>query len=145
MCCGRILNRPYKLFVTPEFSITKLPLNIENTIYEVKELVLQSTFSIDLMKSINCCSIPIWISNFNHLEIIRFERVKIDELYILKDLPVQYMIFENVECGDSKKINNALKLFKHLKKISYDQSLSFEVINYLKGLKLKLTTITEDS
>src|ERR1700761_7562529 len=45
-------NLPYMLFTTPEFNENVLPLNIKKDIHEIKELVLQPSFSTEAHKSI---------------------------------------------------------------------------------------------
>ena len=60
-------NLPYTVFLTPEFDLESLPDEIKKDIYEVKELILQPTFSVVNPKSIKYCIIPDWLSNFKNL------------------------------------------------------------------------------
>jgi hypothetical protein len=82
------------------------------------------------------------MSNFKEIEHLRLEYVEIDDLSYLKDLPIQHLILENIKYDDSKKLIAAIKVFKYLKEISYDQSLSADIRHSIKGLNLKLTPIS---
>jgi hypothetical protein len=136
-------NLPYILFTTPEFLEENLPTNIGKNIYEVKKLVLKPTFFVGASKAIKYCTIPEWLTNFKKIEDLRFEYVEIDDLNYLRNLPIQHLIFENIKFSDSKKIIAAIKQFKHLKDISYDQSFSIDLKQSIKELNFKLIPIDE--
>jgi len=131
------------LFTTPDFNETVLPLNIKKDIYEVKELVLQPSFSTEAHKLIRYCTIPKWLTNFKKIESLRFEYVELGELNSLNGLPIQHLTFENIKYDDSQKLIEAIKQFKHLKEVSYDRSLSTGLIHSIEKLNLKLTPVTE--
>ena len=133
---------PYMLFTTPEFREENLPFNIRRNIYEVKKLVVQPTF-LGVSKSEKFCTVPKWLVNFKKIEYLRFEYVELDDLSYLKDLPIKHLIIENIKYHDGKKLIAAIKQFKHLKEISYDQSLPEDVRHSIKGLNLKLTLVTK--
>jgi hypothetical protein len=134
-------NSPYMLFTTPEFNEGVLPPNIGKHIYDVKKLVLQPTFSVKASKEIRYCTIPKWLNNFKKIEYLRFEYVELDDLEYLENLPIQHIVFENVKYNDDKKVISAIKRFKHLKEISYDQSVSTDLRHSIKGLNLKLSPV----
>ncbi|MFC1224438.1 hypothetical protein ACFE6N_11555 [Pedobacter sp. BG31] len=136
-----LYNNPYMLFTTPEFNENILPLNISKDIYEVKEIILQPSFSIETRNAVTYSIIPKWLSNFKKIESLRLEYVELDNLNYLIDLPIQHLIFENIKYSNDKKLIHAIKQFKYLKEISYDRSLPTEVIRLIEELNLKLTHI----
>ena len=136
-------NLPYMLFVTPEFHEESLPPSIGKSIYEVKKLVLQPNFFVGTSKPEKFCGVPRWLINFKKIEYLRFEQIELNDLNYLEGLPIQHLILENIKYSDSKKLIAAIKQFKLLKEISYDQSLSADVIHSIKGLNLKLTPVTD--
>lgn len=136
-------NVPYMLFTTPDFNTNVLPLKIRKDIYEVKQLVLQPSFSSEIRESVAYCAIPKWLTNFKKLELLRFEYVELAELSSLNNLPIQNLIFENIKYEDSQKLIDAIKQFKHLEEVSYDHSLGAELIRSVKKLNLKLTVISD--
>lgn len=135
-------NLPYRLFITPEFTNENLPTALRTNIYAVKELIMKPTFSVGSPKEIKTCSIPKWLSNFKKVECLRFENVTLDNLNYLRDLPVQHLIIEKITIENTKEFIINIKQFKHLKEISYDQSLSEDVRNSIKRLNLRLTPIS---
>ncbi|MBB6130279.1 hypothetical protein [Mucilaginibacter lappiensis] len=134
---------PYILFTTPEFNEEELPLNIGKQIYEIKKLALQSTFSADISKEVKYCAIPRWLSDFKMVEELRFGYVEIDDLHSLKDLPIQNLILKNIRYNDSQRVVSAIKQFKHLKEVSYDQSLDADLKQAIEELNLKLTLLAD--
>jgi len=134
-------NLPYMLFATPEFSEDILPPNIRKRIHEIKELVLQPSFSTQANKSILYCKIPKWLVNFKKIESLRFEHVDLGDLNCLYDLPIQHLTFENVKYNDTDLLNT-IKKFKHLNQIFFDKSLSADLRHSFEKLKLKLTPIS---
>ena len=132
-------NSPYRVFTTPEFPEVSLPVNLKNDIYEVKELIFKPTFSTGDSKIINYCIIPNWLARFKKVEVLRFEYVELNNLICLKDLPIQHLLIGKIKYDDSKKLTNVLGQFKNLKEISYDSSVSIDLIHSLERLNLKLT------
>ena len=136
-------NLPYILFTTPEFNEDNLPLNIGKQIYEIKKLAFQPTFSADTSKEVKSCVIPRWLSDFKKVEELSFGYVEIDDLHSLKDLPIQHLILKNIRYNDSRRIVPAIKQFKHLKEVSYDQSLDADLKHAIEELNLKLTLLVD--
>lgn len=132
-------NLPYRLFATPEFPEESLPITLKNNIYEVKELIFKPTFSTDDSKVVNYCSIPSWLAKFKKVEVLRFEYVELSNLNYLKDLPIHHLIIGKIKYDDSKRLTDIIGQFKNLKEISYDSSISIDLIHSLKRLNLKLT------
>lgn len=131
---------PYMLFITPDFREEYLPPDIRKNVYEVKKLVVQPTFS-GVSKSAKFCAVPKWLVNFKKIEYLRFEYVELDDLIYLKDLPIQQLVIENIKYDDGKKLIATIKQFKHLKEISYDQSLPGDIRHSIEELNLKLTFV----
>jgi hypothetical protein len=135
-------NLPYTLFTTPEFSEFNLPPNIQKNIYEVKKFILQPSFITEA--TIKYCTIPKWLTNFKMIETLRLQYVELDDLYYLEDLHIQHLVLENIKYNDCKKVFDAIKKFRYLKAVTYDRSLSNDLIKLMKELNLKLTIIDED-
>lgn len=135
-----IETEPFRLFITPEFSIESLPLSLRKNIYRVKELILKPTFAVGMDDKIKACQIPIWIKSFTKVQCLRFEFVSLDNLSIVRDLPIQHLIIENITYNNSKKLIADIRSLNHLKEISYDQSFPIDQLPSIKrlGLKLKL-------
>lgn len=136
-----IENLPYRLFITCDFRDDNLPLILRGEIYNVKELIMKPTFSVGDFKEIENCAIPKWLSNFKNITCLRFQHIKVDDLFILKDLPIQHLILEKINFDDSQKIIDAIRQFKQLKEISYDRSLPKGVIHSIEKLNVKLTPV----
>jgi hypothetical protein len=133
---------PYMLFSTPEFNEEDLPSNIKENIYEVKKIVVQPTF-LGVSKSGKFCVVPKWLINFKKTEYLRFAYVVLDDLDWIKDLPIQYLILENVKYNDSEKLIATIKQFKYLKEVSCDQSVSTDIRQAIKTSGLKLIIVTK--
>jgi len=131
-------NLPYTVFLTPEFDLENLPYEVRKDIYEAKQLILQPTFSSVNPKSVKFCVIPNWLINFKNIDFLRFSHVELDDLDILKKLPVEHLILENVKFDDSDNLIVSITQFQHLKEISYDKSLTNYVIDSVNEWKSDL-------
>ncbi|WP_194775940.1 hypothetical protein [Pararhodonellum marinum] len=129
---------PYKLFTTPEFRKIDLPTNIKESIFEVKELVFQATFSIEGLDSFIYCPIPDWVKKFKVIHSVRFEYIEIDNLIAVKDLPIQQLVLKKIRYKDCNSILATIKQFKDLKEIFYDHSISSDLEASLIALSLKM-------
>ena len=136
-------NLPYILFTTPEFNEDNLPLNIGKQVYDIKKLAFQPTFSADTSKEVKSCVIPRWLSDFKMVEELSLGYVEIDDLHSLKDLPIQHLILKNIRYNDSQSVVSAIRQFKLLKEVSYDQSLDTDLKHAIEELNLKLTLLAD--
>ena len=64
--------------------------------------------------------------------------MELDNLDILKKLPVEHLILENVKFDDSDNLIVSITQFQHLKEISYDKSLTNYVIDSVNEWKSDL-------
>ncbi|WP_179414862.1 hypothetical protein HDF19_19875 [Mucilaginibacter sp. E4BP6] len=135
-------DTPYMLFTTPKFDEIDLPPTVKDKIHEGKSLVFQPSFISKVLKNSEHSLIPEWIADFTKVEFLRFQRVNVGDLSILKDLPVQHLMLEDIKLSDSDNLIIAISQFKHLKKVSYDESLPLEVKEAIEKLNLKLTLVT---
>jgi len=131
-------NLPYTVFLTPEFDLENLPNEIRKDIYEAKQLILQSTFSGVNPKSAKFCVIPKSASNFKNINFLRLSYVELDDLDILKNLPIEHLILENVKFDDSDNLIISITQLNNLKEISYDKSLTNYVIDSINEWKSDL-------
>jgi hypothetical protein len=138
-------NLPYTVFLTHEFDFNNLPQEIRKDIYEAKQLILQPIFSSKNPKSAKFCVIPESILNFKNIHFLRLSYVELDDLDILKDLPIEHLILENVKFDDSDNLIISITQFNSLKEISHDKSLTNYVIDSINEWKsdLILTPISK--
>lgn len=136
-----IETEPFRIFITPGFNKENLPSSLRENIYDVKELILKPTFAIGMDDKITACQIPIWIKSFTKVGLLRLEFVSLDNLCYLSNLPIQYLIIENITYNNIEKLIADIRLFKHIEEISYDQSFPMELLPELKKTGLKLTLI----
>jgi len=134
-------NIPYMLFATPEFNESELPSNLKKEIYEIKEIVLQTSFLTDVNKMTKYNAVPRWLANFQNTESLVVEFVDLEDLDHIKDMPIQKITFKNVTYSDEDKIIEVIKQLKHLNEVYYDQSFSFDLVLSLNKLNLKSTLI----
>lgn len=137
-------NLPYMLFATPEFSFDILPVNIKSNIHLVKEIVLQSTFSVEINQLDQYSYLPNWLQDFKGLKHLHLKYIIIDDLILLKDLPIQHLILDNVKYNDKVKLVYCIGVFKYLKEISCDHSVDAGLKAAIKELNLKLNFYSED-
>ncbi|WP_461451608.1 hypothetical protein [Mucilaginibacter sp.] len=128
---------PYTLFTTPEFSEVNLPLAFKDKIYEVTNLILQPAFDLAKLRKSEHCIILKWLADFKKVEFLRFQRVHLDQLHYLTDLPVKHLVLEDIKLSDSDNLIIYISQFKHLKEISYDESLPLDVKEAIVKLNLK--------
>jgi hypothetical protein len=137
-------DTPYMLFATPNFDEIDLPSIVKNRIHEVKSLVFQPSFIRKVWKVSEHSLIPKWIADFKQVDFMRFQRVNVDDLSYVTELPVQHLILEDIILSDSDNLIIAISQFKYLKEISYDESLPLEVVEAIEKLNLKLTLVVPD-
>ena len=125
------------LFVTPEFNESELPPNLIKEIYEVKEIVLQSSFLTDVHTRTQYDALPEWLVNFKNIESLAVEFIDLEGMGSLKEMPVQKITFKNVTYNDEDKIIEIIKQLKHLNEVYYDQSFSSDLIHSLHKLGIK--------
>ncbi|WP_316794732.1 hypothetical protein [Pedobacter frigoris] len=135
---------PYMLFATPEFSFDILPVHIKNNIHLIREIVFQSTFSVEINRLGEYSYLPNWLEEVQGLEHLHLKYIIIDDLILLKDLSIQHLILDNVKYNDKVKLIQSIGLFKYLKEVSCDKSVDAELIESIKKLNLKFTLYSEE-
>jgi len=137
-------DTPYMLFATPKFDEIDLPPTVKDKIYEVTNLILQPAFDLAKLRKSEHCIILKWLADFKKVEFLRFQRVHLDQLHYLTDLPVKHLVLDDIKLSDSDNLIISISQFKHLKEISYDESLPLDVKEAIVKLNLKLTLVTPD-
>jgi hypothetical protein len=134
---------PQELYTTPEFTKNLLPPNVAEGIHEVVGIILQSTFTAEpeLKKSY---PLPKWLINFKKVKHLKLVDANLDNLIDLKDLLVQHLVIEDIRFGDADNLVSAIKQFKHLKYLAYDQSFPINIVEAIRQLNLGVTLLTAE-
>ncbi len=148
-------NLPYFLFATPDFSLDKipseginrLPKDIKQTLYEVQEVILQSSFENYLFAEKEqppaYKEIPTWIKDFKKLKSITFDYINIDNLHYLNELPIEKITLKNIQFTNESYLLTTIKKLKFLKTINYYKSTSDEKIKILDSLSLEINELND--
>lgn len=136
---------PYILYITADFNLNDLIDAIGDDLYKVKQIILKPSFLSGTSENVKFCKVPDWLMAFRNVDLIKFECVQLDELWVWRDLPVQHFVFKNVSFDDQTIFTDAIAQFTLLNEITYDDSLNEEVISNIVSAKprLKLTYQTE--
>jgi hypothetical protein len=83
---------------------------------------------------------------FKKIDFLKFEYVELDELWLMRGLPVQHLILQNVKFNDRTVFTNSIIQFALLNEITYDDSLDHEIINKIASAKpnIKLSYESND-
>jgi len=131
---------PYIMFATPEFDENILPIQIRENIHNIKSLTFKQSFYKGKKHTpIKPCEISPWIVRFKYIEYLQLENINIDNLILLKELPVEHLNLKAVTYTNDKEVFFAIKQFKALKEISYDHSISDDLKHRIGTLHLKTT------
>jgi hypothetical protein len=133
---------PHLLFVTPEFDERDLPTALSEKIYDVKKIILKTTFSDEIIRK-QYYNIPNWLIKFNKVECIDFEDANLDKLAILNECPIEHFTFNNVKFDDKEKISSAILQFNNLKSISCDLLLFVHLKDLFQELNINVTILEE--
>ncbi|NEU06985.1 hypothetical protein GZH53_01560 [Flavihumibacter sp. R14] len=113
-------NLPCILYATPGTNFQQYQIGDE--IYKIRKLVLRSSFkSKSYSKDLNI-EIPEWITDFRELEKIYLDNLVIDNLNLIKNLPLTHLGFRNVRLANEGEIVNLVNQMDRLKEISFDLS-----------------------
>lgn len=126
---------PYMLFVTADFNGNDLMKAIDEDLYEVKRLVLKPAFSYLPPNERTYCKIPDWLLAFKKIEFLKFDYVELDELWLMRYLPVQHIVLQNVKFSDPLVFTDSIAQFAALNEITYDGSLNKEIISRIASQK----------
>jgi hypothetical protein len=134
---------PHTLFTTLAFTTDLLPPNVAEGIYEAMGIVLQSTFLTkpELKK---CYLLPKWLTDFKKVKHLKLVDANLDNLIDLKDLAVQHLIIEDIRFSDADNLVAAIKQFKHLKYLAYDESFPINIVEAIRQLNLGVTLLTAE-
>ncbi len=134
-------DAPWMLFVTADFNQDEIINAIGDDLYEIKRLVVQSTFmagneNIDIVSQI-----PDWLLAFKKLEMLKFEQIIVDELWLFRNLAIRELILKKIKYEDEDILADSILQFKELSAMIYDDSLSTVIIDKISLAKrdLKLT------
>jgi len=131
---------PYMMFVTPEFNKNILPVPIQEHIYGIKSLIFKPSFFVGKKHAqIKPCEISSLITDFKHIEYLQLENVDIDNLSLLKELPIEHLSLKTITYTNSSEIFQVIKHFRYLKEISYDHSITNDLKHEIETLHLKTT------
>ncbi len=134
-------DAPWMLFVTADFNQDEIINAIGDDLYEIKRLVVQSTFMTGNKNSKVVFHIPDWLLAFKKLEMLKFEQIIVDELWLFRNLSIGELILKKVKYEDEDILADSILQFKQLSAMIYDDSLSPAIIDKISLAKpaLKLT------
>jgi hypothetical protein len=131
---------PFMMFATPEFTEKLLPTHIQESIYGIKDLTFKPSFFVGKKHTpIKPCEISPWIASFKYIEYLQLENVNIDNLILLKELPVEHLNLKAVIYTNDTEVLFAIKQFKSLKEVSFDHSITDDLRHRIAALHLKTT------
>ncbi|MEO6149224.1 MAG: hypothetical protein ABIN95_09945 [Mucilaginibacter sp.] len=137
-------DKPYILYATPKFTANTLPPAIARQIYNVKNIVLQSTFDSDPASKKEQEHIPDWVVNFTQVSSLTFDYFVLDRLGSLKALPLKHLIIRDCKFSDRRQLIEAINQFKELKYFVFDQSLPSGVADDVRRQNPKLIILTQE-
>jgi hypothetical protein len=136
-------NRPYLIYATSKLNYQSLPINIRESIDNVKMLVLQSSFSNEIKSENDFKAIPDWINNLKSIEYLRLDDIDIDQLNKLKTLPIHHLILINVKYSNEVLLIKSLMKLKGIRYLAYDNSVSSQTISLINQKIKGISTIYE--
>jgi hypothetical protein len=138
-CILTTLNgTPWMLFVTPDFNQNDLISAVGDHLFEVKRLCVQSTFNVDSKSAGKLLSMPDWLIAFKNVEWLRFDSLILDELWLLKDLPLKELCLNKIAYQDEVVLLNSISRFKDLTELTYDESLTDTLVCAISAAKPNL-------
>jgi hypothetical protein len=148
---------PYILWATPYFDIeslpseglNRLPANIKETLYEVEEIFIKSSLASDnkLRKKWGYGKyppIPTWVNNYQKLRRLHLENIILNNLGILKDLPIEEIELQDTKFDKQFDLTAILEGFKSLKRIVCDDTLPRKLKNQIRELNIGVKELTRD-
>ncbi len=129
------------LFVTADFDQDEIINAIGDDLYEIKWLVIQSTFMAENKNNDIVSKIPDWLLAFKKLEMLKFEQLIVDELWLFRNIAIRELILKNVKYEDEGILAASILQFKELSAMIYDDSVLQAIIDKISLAKpdLKLT------
>ena len=127
-------NKPYALFAGTKFEISSLPSEISNTMMQIKKVLLKSSLlgnnQINELQSIE----P-WLADFHKVEYLTLDHIKLKNLNVIQNLPLKYLILNNVALENRSETINEIGNLKTLKYIAHSSLFTpAEMIKIKKDL-----------
>ncbi len=110
---------PHTLVTKPDISGMTDSGKFGEELYEVKRIVLLSTFGSEIVY----CSIPIWITRFKKLDELQLTGVQLDDIRLIHDLPITRLVLKDVIFDRPTSIATVLNGLPTLKRVIYDPSI----------------------
>jgi hypothetical protein len=127
-------NKPYALFASAKFEISSLPPEISNNMMQIKKVLLKPSLMGN--NQINGFqSIGPWLANFHKVEYLTLDHIKIKNLNVIQNLPLKYLILNNVALENRSETINEIGNLKTLKYIAHSSQFTpAEIIKIKKDL-----------
>ena len=129
---------PYMLFITPGFDLNKLIKVTDENLYEIERIVVQSTFTSKPGDEDLYGDIPDWLLSFKKVDLLKLEKINIDELWLLRNLPVQHLVLKKVKFDSPTILKDSVLQFSSLAEITHDNTVSSEIIKEISLIKPKI-------
>ncbi len=127
-------NKPYALFADTKFEISSLPSELSNNMMQIKKVLLKpSLLSNNKINELQ--PIEPWLANFHKVEYLTLDHIKLKNLNVLHNLPLKYLILNNVALENRSETINEIGNLKTLKYIAHSSLFTpAEITKIKKGL-----------
>ena len=113
-------ERPYVLFADVEFQVSDIPFEILSNINHIKKIMLKpSLFNGDHPPK-KIIHIAPWLVKFHNVEYLKLDSIKLENLDVIKNLRLKYLILNNVTLENRNELINEVSNLKTLKYIAHD-------------------------
>jgi hypothetical protein len=130
---------PYFICISNDFEVDHdVPNEIRINLWKAKEILFRPRFTSNIHEKIDSCDIPSWLTKFKELEVLRLDYVNIDEIELVKDLPIKSLALSNISCSNFDMFIKKLESMVLLQEIYYDQSIDISVFKFSDSCKIKL-------
>jgi hypothetical protein len=127
-------NEPYALFAGTKFEISSLPSEISDNMMQIKKVLLKPSL-LGNNKINELQPIEPWLANFHKVEYLTLDHIKLKNLNVLHNLPLKYLILNNVALENRSETINEIGNLKTLKYIAHSSLFtSAEIIKIKKDL-----------
>lgn len=127
-------NKPYALFVNPNFEISSLQSEISNNMTQIKKVLLKPSL-VDNNQINELEYIKPWLANFHKVEYLTLDHIKLKNLNVIQNLPLKYLILNNVALENRSETISEVGNLKTLKYIAHSGLFTpAEIIKIKKDL-----------
>lgn len=138
-------NIPSSLIATPDFTPFELPNEFRNNLDQLHSILFNHGYGTGRVFTSGEYTIPQWLSQQMNLKLLELRFFKLNDLKILQNLPLEYLLLSNVSVLNRQQIIKDLENMRQLKYLVQDDIFtSNEIADIKKHLpRLKCLSIRE--